>query len=278
MGLIRVQFLSSTILAAANQLLLVRAKHKELAMTTTFLSIGRQMNQVRFRFQRIFVLAAGIFYGLASCGECGVPLLIQIQSKPVRAAWAEIDQIIRENEKLESPTAEPYLVRAEIWLKAGSHEDALRDYLTATDLLVKNQSNPAEHSAHLTRLRTALDQLVQQPRPHFPNEAQQEFASGTVAFRANRLAEAVWSFEECCRLDSNVPIFHVYRGLTYKKLGRTKDAEREVAVAVSLMRYPGTNTKRELSNINLHLESVQGPLRNWLNEALTLRPTPMNFR
>lgn len=210
---------------------------------------------------------------LPSVAFCGsTPILIQIQSPSVQTAWAEIDAIIRENEKLERPSGEPYLARAEIWAIAGSHEDALRDYLTATELLVRYQSNPSEQTVHFARLRTALGELVQRPRPHYPNKAQTEFHSGKDAFRANRISDAAWSFEEACRLNSDVPLYHVYRALTYKLLGRATDADREVAAAVSLIRYPGINTEDELREINSHLEFVQGPLRNWLNDQLAQRP------
>lgn len=223
-----------------------------------------------------------LYCALPSVAFCGTtPILIQIQSLSVQAAWAEIDAIIRENEKLERPSAEPYLARAEIWAIAGSHEDALRDYLTATELLVRYQSNAAEQAVHFDRLRTALGELVQRPRPHYPNKAQAEFYSGKDAFRANRIADAAWNFEEACRLDTHIPLYHVYRALAYKLLGRAAEADREVAAAVSLIRYPGSDTESELREINAHLESVQGPLRNWLNEQLKQRPvakSPLQVR
>lgn len=241
-------------------------------MTVTSRAYKHQKRQ-NYQYGMIFILITGVLLGAPARGTCeGVPALIQLQSRAVQSAWAEIDNILRENRKLERQTAEPYLARAELWVVAGSHEDALRDYLTATDLLTKNQSNPAEQAGHLTRLRTALDQLLQQLRPHFPNAARDEFHSGTNAFQANRMADAAWSFEEACRLDSSVAMYHIYRALAYKRLGRDQDAEREVATAASLMRTPGSNVNGELRDLNSRLEFVQGPLRNWLNETLAQRP------
>lgn len=197
-----------------------------------------------------------------------IPQLIQIQSSAVRTAWREINRIISDNERLPQPSADPYLVRAELWVVAGSHEDALRDYLTATNLLFRDHPNAAQQSAHLARLRRALDQLLKQPRPAFPDSADREFARGTTAFHQHRLEEAAWSFEEACRLDPDNPLPHLYRGLVYRLQRRQSDADREIAVTVGLIRRPGMNVPYEMAHLHARLEPIQGPLRQWLNASL----------
>lgn len=66
--------------------------------------------------------------------EGSVPAIIRDDRRPaIRKAWAEIAEVIKENESRpeEKRIPEPYFTRAEIWTAVHNYPDAMRDYLRA---------------------------------------------------------------------------------------------------------------------------------------------------
>ncbi len=90
----------------------------------------------------ILGLVLAILLGRGSAAEAGLPILIQRQPDNVQRAWIEIDKIVDDNKKLNEPLPEPYMARGELWSRVGSHEDAMSDYLLATELFFRGNPTP----------------------------------------------------------------------------------------------------------------------------------------
>ena len=198
------------------------------------------------------------------------PILILRQPDRIRKAWVEIDKIITENKKLARPLPDPYMARGDIWSRVGGHEDALSDYLKATELLFQGNPTPSEQARHLTQLRYALDALVQQPKPRYPNEAASEYSLGLLARRDGDYALAELHFAESCRLMPDFTLYRVHRALALHELGQNEEARRQVTVALSLVRATGRGASEEMRSLHRALEHVQGPSRAWLSRELEL--------
>jgi tetratricopeptide (TPR) repeat protein len=188
----------------------------------------------------------------------------------MQQAWKEIEQIVLENEKLAVPLAEPYLSRGDLWCRIGGYEDALADYLKATELFFNGNPTPGEQARHLARLRTCLESAVAQPRPHFPSDAATEFDKGLTAFRAGDATIALSCFAECTRLMPDMPLYRVYHALALEQLNQSDDAKRQVAIALSLIRATGADAADQMALIHRALEPVQGRLRLWLAVQLEI--------
>jgi hypothetical protein len=206
--------------------------------------------------------------------SAGTPILILRQPVPVQRAWVDIEHIFAENEKLSEPLPEPYIARGDLWSLAGGQEEALADYLTATELFFRAQPTPGEQAQHLARLRRALDAVVQQPRPHYPNEAVLEFGKGLTAFRSGDYELADTQFAEATRLMPGVALYRVHRALALRQLEKNEAAVRQVAVALSLIRATSGGARDEMVQINRGLEHVQGGLRLWLSQQLEVLAKP----
>ena len=217
---------------------------------------------------RLIVSINVILLGMLRSAEASPPLLIQHQPEAIQQAWKEIEQVLQENEKLDAPLAEPYLARGDLWSRIGGHEDALSDYLKATELFLKGNPTPGEQARHLVRLRSSLEAVVNQPRPHFPGDAATEFDKGVAAFRIGDAATAGLCFVECTRLMPDTPIYRVYRALAHRQLDQTDEAKRQIAIALSLIR--SADVADQMTQINRGLEPVQGRLRLWLAAELEM--------
>lgn len=196
--------------------------------------------------------------------EARLPVLVQRQPPAIQQAWREIEQVLHDNESLAQPLPEPYLARGDLWTRIGGHEDALADYLKATELFFQSNPTPGEQARHLARLRTSLESVVNQPRPHFPSDAATEFDQGLSAFRSGDYSTAEINFTECTRLMSEEPLYRVYRALAHHQLNHSDTASRQVAIALSLVRAKGADAADQMSQIQRGLEPVQGPMRVWL--------------
>lgn len=222
--------------------------------------------------QLCWVVFIGVLTAIAEISEASaaeLPLLVANQAESVQAAWIEINQVIQENEKLKSPSFEPYLVRGEIWAISGAHENAMRDYFTATRLMLDGPSSLAEKSKQLSRIQEALSRVVDQPKPWHPESANRMYVSGLNSFRLNQLVEAQWKFEEACRLDPEHPIYRVYLALVYRKRGLSDDAQREIHTAGAIIRTPMSRYDEKMAWVCSSLEFVQGDIRRWVSHELT---------
>lgn len=218
----------------------------------------------------LFLTSTAIFFDLFFDSLClggDIPYLIARQPTSVQAAWQSIDELIQQNESLEQPLPDPLFARAELWAAAGNHEDALEDYLKATKLLFASRPNLIEQSRALNRLSGALDRLSKHPRTEFPYEADEAFWLGVNAFSQNRLEAAADFFAEATRLDPSDSVYRAYRGVTLKRLGKMSDADRQLAVAQSILHRPNCPPK-ELREFHRRLEKLQGAERLWIDRSV----------
>ena len=216
-------------------------------------------------------LAIALIVGLcwSRVGKAELPYLVQREPESIRTAWRDIEVLIIENAALPEPLPDPYWARADLWALVGNHEEALEDYLHAAQLFRKSRPNPAEKSRVLERLSESLDHLVHKPRPEYPIEAGTAFGYGLGHFRQSRYEKALEYFKEATRLLPTDPVYRAYRGLTLKQLDKAADAERQIAIAASILRAPGRyDNREEWRSFYRRLEPVQGPLRQWLSEYM----------
>ena len=215
-----------------------------------------------------------VLAGLEGVSAAQMPILIQRQPDIIQRAWIEIHKIVADNEKLSQPLPDPYVARGDLWSRVGSHEDALSDYLKATELFFRGTPTPSEQARHLSQLRRALDAVVQQPKPRYPNEAASEYSLGLLASRRGDYAIAESHFAESSRLMPEVALYRVHRALALHEQGRDEEADRQVAAALSLIRATGQSAPKDMQLLQRGLEHVQGPSRLWLSRELELTSKP----
>jgi tetratricopeptide (TPR) repeat protein len=194
-----------------------------------------------------------------------VPFLISRQSEAVEEAWRTVEELVRENATLKQPLPDPLFARADLWASVGNHEDALDDYLQGTKLLFAMGPSLVEQSRALSRLAGALERLSKQPRPEYPYEAEDSFWLGVRHFEDSRYELAEPFFAEATRLMPSDAVFRAYRGLTLKRLGRLAHAERQLAVAASILRRPEC-LEQERQGFHIRLQNIQGSSRQWIQE------------
>lgn len=66
------------------------------------------------------------------------------------------------------------------------------------------------------------------------NDAEAWMYFGTALYRSNKLGEAKDALEKAVRLNSNLDIAHVYYAYTLLALDQTKEAEKEITIALTL--------------------------------------------
>lgn len=211
-------------------------------------------------------LVFGMLFDSVSIGG-DIPYLIARQPEAVQEAWKTIDELIQENASLDQSLPDPLFARAELWSAAGNHEDALEDYLRATKLLFATRPNLIEQSRALNRLSEALDRLSKHPRTEYPYEADEAFWLGVNAFSQNRMEAAMDFFAEATRLKQSDPVYRAYRGVTLKRLGKMSDADRQLAVAQSILHRPNCPPD-ELRDFHRRLERIQGADRRWIDQSV----------
>ncbi len=198
--------------------------------------------------------------------EKDVPELIRKAGPSIQKAYVQIEKTIRENEKLSKPLPEPYLARGEIWTAVGNHEEALADYLKATDLLYKGKPTLLDQSRYLERLHKTLQRLRNMPTPYYPEDAAQQYDAGTNYYFRCMFDKALPHLTEAIRLNPADPVYWYYRGLTYKQLGRESEAERDVKIGANLVRKAEERNRYIHQEVGQALERVQGPIRQWLTD------------
>jgi tetratricopeptide (TPR) repeat protein len=224
------------------------------------------------------LLSSGAFYStlapVVRAEESGadLPYLIRRQPRAFHTAWREVAELVRENEALEQPLPDPLFARADLWARVGNREEAVDDYLRATKLLLARHPTLVEQSRALEQLREKLEQLAEHPLPDFPAEAQGSFQAGLSNWAQHQIPLAATCFAEASRLRPLDPVYRAYRGLAYRRLGRTAEAERQLAIAAALLRRPG-DPERARQEFHLRLEHLQGPDRGWIEVQLN-RPSP----
>lgn len=196
-----------------------------------------------------------------------LPFLIRKSSPSVQKAWRQVDAAVRDNQALQKPLPDPYLARAEIWTMVGNHEEALADQLRALQLLYDQNPSLLDQKRYLEAMRQTLSRLHKMPRPFFPMEADQIFYLGKARFFQCDFPQALKEFHEAIRLRPDEPLYWYYRALTYKRLGKEREANRDARVAASLRR--AGKSRKDLAT---ELERIQGATRAWLTQNDRWRP------
>jgi tetratricopeptide (TPR) repeat protein len=216
---------------------------------------------------RIVLLCVLVAPALFAADDDDAPLLIQKASPSIQKAWRQVDNAIKDNDRLKKPLPEPYLARAEIWAMVGNYDEALADQLRATELLYKGTPSLIEQKRYLERMQKTLDRLRKMPRPYFPVDADKLYYLGRSFYFQGDCERALKELNEAIRLRPDEPLYWYYRALTYRRLGKNDEATRDARVAASLRRA-GKSRK----DIARELERIQGAPRVWLNEQDRWRP------
>lgn len=196
-----------------------------------------------------------------------LPYLLKLQPRPVQESWFKINELIKENTSLEKPIPDPYLARAELWSLVGNHEEAIEDYLQATNLTLEGNPSVADQSRMLVVLKEALKRLAEQPQPRYPQKSREFFQDGFRLFYHGMHEDAAPLLAEATRLDTTDPVFRVVRALNCKKLGQNLKAKQQLSAASSLMKRPYFS-KFELMDFHNRLERIQYADRRWISAGL----------
>jgi len=205
--------------------------------------------------------------------EADLPPLIRKASPSVQKAWLEVDKVVRDNEKRPNPLPDPYVARAEIWSVVGNYDDALTDYVRATELLFKQKPTLIEQAKYLARIQETLREIGKQGRPYYPEEGSDYYEKGRQLYFKGELNKALDYFNAAVQLVPQEAVFWYYRGLTYKRLGKDVEAERDVKIGAGIVRQAEENNRDINKEVGLALERIQGPLRNWLTETARELPS-----
>jgi hypothetical protein len=203
----------------------------------------------------------------AESQDRAVPHLIAAQGPQLGAAWKEVENLIEENERLPLRSPDPYIARAEVWTAAGSHEDALEDYLRASRLMLAGSPTLVEKSRLLDSLLLSMDRLSRQPKPMYPLEADQAFEGGLDLFYKGYFAAAAPLFAEATRLNPDNAVYRVVRALNHRKLGEESSAKRQLAAAAAVLNARDFSEFRRV-RFYQRLERIQGPDRQWITAGL----------
>jgi len=189
-----------------------------------------------------------------------MPPLIAHQPVKTRQAWLQVSAAIDENSRLASPSPQPYLARAELWVAASNYDAAVDDLVAAMTLARRQKATNADQLDLASRMAELLSKRIQTPRPRFPGDASAHFEAGYELYHSGRLFEALPQFDAAIQLDPENKSYWYYRALTNKQLLNDLAAERDVIVAVYLERTEYGGPRRWTALFT----RVQGPLRNWM--------------
>ena len=225
------------------------------------------MNRTIFQTAVILSLSLSLRAAVGEELPLLMPHLIAIQPPNVRQAWQQVSVLVAENEQLEQPQPEPFLARAELWTTAGNHEEAVEDYLRATNLLLAGKPSLVEQSRVLGLLRAALERLVAQPQALYPVQAASAFRAGIAFFNACQFEQAAPLLAEATRLNPTDAVYRAVRALNYRKLKDEDAANRQLATAASIIRRP-IISEDELRGFHIRLERIQGKDRRWISAGI----------
>tara|TARA_R110002111_G_C6005549_1_gene373811 strand:- start:9790 stop:10581 length:792 start_codon:yes stop_codon:yes gene_type:complete len=196
-----------------------------------------------------------------------LPYLIELQPGQVQESWHKVNQLIKENASLEKPLPDPYLARAELWTLVGNHEEAIEDYLEATNLTLDGNPTVADQTRMLLHLKESLKRLAGQPQPRYPQKSREFFQVGFRLFYKGMYEEAAPLLAEATRLNTSDAVYRVVRALNCKKLGQHTKASQQLSAASSILKHPYFS-KYELMDFHTRLERIQYSDRRWISEGL----------
>ena len=188
-------------------------------------------------------------------------------------SWREIQEAIRDGEKLKQRDPEPYYSRAEMWSKRlENQEEALLDTLRGVDALMQSDewNNPDAKDRAFRQLRDTAWRSLDRPKSVYPGAARAHYGSGHSALGANDFQTAVDHFTRAIQLDANTPEFYYFRAIALKNLGNESEAAFDAQRGAQL---ESTRTDSYRADIARELRRVQGKQRLWLEAHRRGRPT-----
>lgn len=237
----------------------------------------RRLPQRVTNMTRHLILFA-IRIAVVSCLGCGIaaaghiPAPIATRSAETIATWVEISRLVDENEALATPLPHPYVARGDLWASVDCHEDALADYLRATDLVLATKPSPAEKSRLLSRLHHSLRELVNKPMPAYSLESQELYRQGVTLFTQRQFEAALPYLEDAVRLSPSNSEYRAYLAVTSRVTGDQISAARHAASAANLLRSKLDSVgKRKRTVFNEAVRHIQGPQRVWLQTFVDSR-------
>ena len=193
-----------------------------------------------------------------------VPELIRSQPERIQKAWNEVNSAVDESKKLRKELPEPYLARASIWAEAGNFDSALQDYLKAADIVLEAGQEPGKASRYFATFQRALQRLDLKQKGSNESDARDHYNKGRSAASARELEVALEHFDNAVQIAPGEPLHWYYRALTHKLRGDERRAIHDVRIGVFLESSPPMSAKY-IGQVPEHLETVQGPLRYWLD-------------
>ena len=188
-------------------------------------------------------------------------------------SWREIQEAIRDGEKLKQRDPEPYYSRAEMWSKRlENQEEALLDTLRGVDALMQSDewNNPDAKDRAFRQLRDTAWRSLDRPKSVYPGAARAHYGSGLSALGANDFQTAVDHFTRAIQLDANTPEFYYFRAIALKNLGNESESAFDAQRGAQL---ESTRSDSYRADISRELRSVQGAQRLWLEAHRRGRPT-----
>lgn len=187
--------------------------------------------------------------------------------------WRDVQEAIRDGEKLPTPDPEPYYSRAEIWSRRlENQEEALLDTLRGVEAVLEGMESrdPVEIDRALRRLRDAAWLSLQRPKSIYPGAAEQHYGDGLHSYSIGQFKEAAAQFSRAIQLDAGRPEYYYFRSLSQLSVGETADAIRDAERGAML---ESRLTRSARVDVSRALMRVQGKHRLWLEGYRRGRPT-----
>ena len=179
------------------------------------------------------------------------------------------------------PTSASHQVAGNISRQRGWYDDALKEFAAAIALDPSNSWNYADQAyaliwaGHPAEAEAQIEKAMRLD-PHYPPVF--IFYRGLAQFAQDRLPEAIKTFEEAHRLNSDLPLLQLYQAASYGLSGRAEDAAAAVAAySAARVRLGGLPFVMVELQGNKSQISFKVPERSRLIEGLRQANVPFDF-
>ncbi len=197
------------------------------------------------------------------------PILLQLsQSATLNEAWLEIDNAVKENEKLSvtDRLPGPLFSRSDLWFILGHYPEALHDLVEGMKYARSQGVNPDTYYGYIQKLNDLAGKVETKPQAVFGNSAdlhklaRLNFGKGIHQFNDGSIEDALVHFTHAVQLVPSNSIYWYYRAIANKKLGHHPRAQHDVVMGVYFERDYGPLPHQVASS----LTHIQGESRAWL--------------
>lgn len=203
-------------------------------------------------------------------GKPALPALVRRQPVEIQQTWRELSNLIAQNQELpvEERLPDPLLSRALLGSVIGAHDEALRDYVRAGDIITEGALDSLTWAGHLKQLQDGLKNYDRAPAPAYLGEALEHWETGRNAWIHADLRLSIREFSDAIALNPERPLYWYERAMTYRLIGAHDEAARDARIGV----YHEQKLRREdrrhpwVRELPDRLERIQGPRRFWLEE------------